>query len=73
MSVTSSDGNLRKRGGEFQMANPNQENQQSTSQSYHDSLMADLYFGTPIGLDNNSGEFNLNQQVTPEEGENQVE
>jgi hypothetical protein len=55
------------------MADPNQEGQQPTTQSYHDSLMADLYFGTPVGLDNNSGEFNLTQQVSPDAEENQVQ
>ncbi|HJV44320.1 MAG TPA: hypothetical protein VJ824_01195 [Bacillota bacterium] len=44
------------------MAKPVQR-QQLHPDSVEQSLMADLYFGTPIGLDNNSGEYNIAQQT----------
>lgn len=59
------------------MANPNEQQQpekqqQHPSQSVSDSLMADLYYGTPMGLENNSGEFNVNDD-TPEEVKNRIQ
>ena len=58
------------------MANRNEQQQpkkqqQQSSQSVSDSLMADLYYGTPMGLDNNSGEFNVHDD-TPEEVKNRI-
>lgn len=58
------------------MNNPNDqqpsEKQQPPSQSLPDSLMADLYYGTPMGLENNSGEFNVTGD-TPEEVKNRIQ
>jgi len=59
------------------MVNPNEQQQpvkhkQQPSQPVSDSLMADLYYGTPMGLDNNSGEFNVDDD-TPEEVKNRIE
>lgn len=60
----------------MKMPNPTEkqtsQGKQNPSLSLSTSLMADLYYGTPMGLENNSGEFNVNDD-TPEEVKERIQ